>query len=57
MRLRRAGTCLNMREEKDYEIGDEPDFAEEHTPSESDPPNAGPKEKLTGEPWDKPTEA
>ncbi|ADG87582.1 hypothetical protein [Thermobispora bispora] len=46
-----------MREEKDYEIGDEPDFAEEHTPSESDPPNAGPKEKLTGEPWDKPTEA
>ncbi|GLX00154.1 hypothetical protein [Microtetraspora sp. NBRC 16547] len=40
----------------DAEIEYEPDFAEEHTPSESDPPNARASDGMPDERWDKPTE-
>jgi hypothetical protein len=38
------------------EEGYEPDFAEEHTPSATDPPNAWPDDNAPDERWDKPTE-
>ena len=33
-----------------------PDFAEEHTPSDTDPPNAKADDGFPDERWDKPTE-
>ncbi|WP_067174428.1 hypothetical protein [Microtetraspora niveoalba] len=38
------------------EIEDEPDFAEEHTPSDTDPANARASDGEPDERWDKPTE-
>jgi len=40
----------------DPEDESEPDFAEEHTPSATDPPNAWPDDNAPDERWDKPTE-
>ncbi|MEU7693890.1 hypothetical protein OHB01_19400 [Microbispora hainanensis] len=47
-----------MRREDDRYIDTEgePDFAEEWTPSATDPPNAEPDDKNPDERWDKPTE-
>jgi hypothetical protein len=51
-----------MRYEDDRRLGDdrepenEPDFAGEHTPSPTDPPNAEPDDQNPDERWDKPTE-
>ncbi|GAB3138776.1 hypothetical protein GCM10027161_22610 [Microbispora hainanensis] len=56
------GRDLGMRREDDRDIdtvrddADEPDFAEEWTPSATDPPNAEPDDKNPDERWDKPTE-
>ncbi|GAA0367042.1 hypothetical protein GCM10009530_16140 [Microbispora corallina] len=36
---------------------DDPDFAGEHAPSATDPPNAEPDDKSPDERWEKPTEA
>lgn len=36
-------------------LDDEPDIAEEHTPSATDPPNARPDDDLPDERWDDPT--
>ncbi|MCC5574189.1 hypothetical protein IMZ11_00855 [Microtetraspora sp. AC03309] len=41
---------------RDTEIDYEPDFAEEHTPSETDPANARASDGMPDERWDKPTE-
>lgn len=47
---------LADRRPRDPEAGYEPDFAEEHTPSETDPPNARADDGAPDERWDKPTE-
>lgn len=44
------------RRAPDPYAGDEHDFAEEHTPSATDPPNAWPDDNAPDERWDKPTE-
>ncbi|MEV5408252.1 hypothetical protein AB0K60_05310 [Thermopolyspora sp. NPDC052614] len=38
------------------ELTADPDFAEEHTPSDTDPPNAKASDGAPDERWDKPTE-
>lgn len=43
-----------IKDEPDLE--GEPDFAEEHTPSATDPPIARPDDGNPDERWDKPTE-
>lgn len=55
---RSTGQEPGMRREDDRYIDteDEPDFAEEWTPSATDPPNAEPDDKKPDERWDKPTE-
>ncbi|MFF4774753.1 hypothetical protein ACFY05_18040 [Microtetraspora fusca] len=42
--------------ESGAEIEDEPDFAEEHAPSETDPANARASDGWPDERWDKPTQ-
>ncbi|GLW06745.1 hypothetical protein Misp01_18750 [Microtetraspora sp. NBRC 13810] len=41
--------------ERDPDLADEPDFAGEHTPSATDPPNARPDDGAPDERWDDPT--
>lgn|GEM_PF-520345 len=43
------------RRPRDPDAGDEPDFAEEHTPSATDPPNAVADDGAPDERWDNPT--
>ncbi|WP_230984816.1 hypothetical protein [Microbispora oryzae] len=49
-----------MRREEDgryIDTEDEPDFADEHAPSATDPPNARPDDGNPDERWDNPTDA
>jgi hypothetical protein len=52
------GQETHMRKEdgRYIDTGDEPDFAEEHAPSATDPPNAEPDDENPDERWDRPTE-
>lgn len=50
------GQKTGMRQENIPDIEDESDFAEEHAPSATDPPNAQPDDNKPDERWDMPTE-
>lgn len=52
----REGHKTGMRQRHNPDVEDEPDFAEEHTPSGTDPPNAQPDDGNPDERWDMPTE-